>query len=132
MYCSVCKRKLHWYQRAADPMRRVIHTACTHRSYEDLEPSERLALPYFFVFKWRTYMLHRAEDEDSQDHRDNIDSIIGATQVGELTESLASSNSAIQETALVKMQELNVNPKYRKRQRRWEKQMKKEGVKWIL
>jgi len=125
MYCIVCKRKLHWYQRAADPMRKVIHTTCTHRSYEDLEPSERMALPFSFVFEWRTRMLHTAEDEDNQDHRDDINSILMATQAGELTETLASSNSAIQETALVKMQELNVNPKYRKRQRRWEKKMKK-------
>lgn len=113
-YCYVCKRKLRWYQQAGS-LGRVIHAACTHRSYEDLEPSERLALPPgLFRFTWRTSICHAAEAEDGQRHHEEIDSILKVTQKGELVESLASSNSVIQVTALFRMQELNAYPKERR------------------
>lgn len=113
-YCYVCKRKLRWYQRASS-LGRVIHAVCTHRSYEDLELSERSALPPgLFRFKWRTRMCHAAEAEDGQRHHEEIDSILEVTQKDELVEPLASPNSVIQVTALFRMQELNAYPKGRR------------------
>ncbi len=117
MYCYVCKRKLRWYQRTGS-LGRVIHAVCTHRSYEDLEPSERLALPPgLFRGTWRASMCHMAREEDGQRHHDEIDSILKATQIGELAESLVSPNSVIQVTALFRMQELNAYSKGRRTRR---------------
>jgi len=117
-YCYVCKRKLRWYQRAGS-LGRVIHATCTHRSYEDLEPSELLALPSgLFRGQWRRKMYHAAEAEDGQQHHEEIDSILKVTQKGELAELLASPNSVIQTTALFRMQELNAYQKCRKKKER--------------
>lgn len=112
-YCYVCKRKLRWYQRTGS-LSRVIHAACTHRSYEDLEPSERLALPPgLFRLAWIASMCYMAQAEDGQWHHGEIGRILKVTQKGELAESLASPNSVIQVTALFRMQELDAYPKGR-------------------
>lgn len=115
-YCYVCKQKLRWYQRASDS-NRVIHVACTYRAYEELEPSERAVLPPGLVFKWRTAMCHNAEAEDGQIHYEEVDCMLNVVQKGELAESLASPNSVIRTIALLRMQELDVDQKYRKKKK---------------